>query len=358
MKQVFVRIKPYIRWFVLGIVWFFLAKTIKDRFSEVLTLKIDAQGGVVLAVALLITIVAHIWSAWVWTKIVKMFQQPLNTQEGIVIYLTTNLAKYSPGNIWHFYGRIAAITSRGGDKGAAIVSVVLEPLLMAAAALAIGSLAISLNWGIVPDYSNIVPYFKKVAEWVSGGNITLTSFNISLILQIIGNISLVLVLIGIHPRILNKLLHRLSRNKSKGETKEITTIKLTTYPWKPFLGEIGFIIWRGLGFILTFTALQPIVWQQIPQLTSAFAFAWLLGLIVPGAPGGLGVFEFTAYSLLNNSQFPTEIAAVGLYRLISILAEAIAALIGGGLSKTRSQESGVRSQESGVRSQESGDRSS
>lgn len=335
MKQVFVRIKPYIRWLVLGIVWFFLAKTIKDRFSEVLTLKIDAQGLVILTVAFLITIVAHLWSAWVWTRIIKMFQQPLNTQEGIVIYLTTNLAKYSPGNIWHFYGRIVAITSRGGDKGTALVSVVLEPLLMAAAALAIGSLVISLNWGNTQNYNDIFPYLREFVSWISTGRIALTSANILWILPIIGNLSLIFVLVGIHPRVLNKLLHRLSLSKNKGETKDINTVKLTTYPWKPFLGEIGFIIWRGLGFILTFTALEPLVWQQIPQLTSAFAFAWLLGLIVPGAPGGLGVFEFTAYSLLNNSQFPAEIAAVGLYRLISILAEAIAALISGRLSKIR-----------------------
>jgi glycosyltransferase 2 family protein len=74
-------------------------------------------------------------------------------------------------------------------------------------------------------------------------------------------------------------------------------------------------------------ALQTVTWQQIPQLFSAFSFAWLLGLIVPGAPGGLGIFEVTAYGLLNNTQFPTEITAVALYRLISILAEAIAALV-------------------------------
>ena len=105
------------------------------------------------------------------------------------------------------------------------------------------------------------------------------------------------------------------------------TVKLTKYPLLPFLGEIGFVIFRGIGFILTFVSLQSVTWQQIPQLFTAFSFAWLLGLVVPGAPGGLGVFEVTAYGLLDDSQFPAEIAAVALYRLISILAEAIAALV-------------------------------
>jgi uncharacterized membrane protein YbhN (UPF0104 family) len=90
---------------------------------------------------------------------------------------------------------------------------------------------------------------------------------------------------------------------------------------------MGFVILRAIGFILTFVALQTVTWQQIPQLFTSFSFAWLLGLIVPGAPGGLGIFEVTAFGLLDNHQFPSEIAAVALYRLISILAEAIAALV-------------------------------
>lgn len=135
------------------------------------------------------------------------------------------------------------------------------------------------------------------------------------------------ILVGIQPRILNILLHYLSRSKNKADATAAEAIELSKYPLAPFLGEMGFVILRGTGFILTFVALQTVTWQQIPQLFASFSFAWLLGLIVPGAPGGLGIFEVTAYGLLDNQQFPSEIAAVALYRLISILAEAIAALV-------------------------------
>ena len=118
----------------------------------------------------------------------------------------------------------------------------------------------------------------------------------------------------------------MSRSKNQVDAAA-ESVRLTKYPLVAFLGEIGFVILRGFGFILTMLALQPLAWQQVPQLFTAFSFAWLLGLVVPGAPGGLGVFEVTAYGLLDNAQFPSEIAAVALYRLISILAEAIAALV-------------------------------
>lgn len=298
MKQILTRIKPCLRWFIVGGVLFFLVKTFKDRFAEVAAVTIDTKGWLILLSALTVTISAHIWSGYVWTKIVKIFKQPLGMLEGIRVYLLTNIAKYSPGNIWHFYGRISAISRRGGSRGAATLCVLLEPLLMAAAALMLGLISQGLSW---------------------------QSKNASILwLQIA---SLIVILGGIHPQILNELLHRLSISKNKDDAIAAQAIELEQYPLMPFLGELGFVIIRGTGFCLTFLALQSLTWQHIPQLFSAFSFAWLFGLIIPGAPGGLGVFEVTAFSLLDNVQFPSEITAVALYRLVSILAEAIAAAV-------------------------------
>ena len=298
MKQLLTRIKPYLRWLIVGGVLFFLAKTLKDRFAEVAAVTINTQGWLILLSALIVTIGAHIWSGYVWTTIVQIFKQPLGISEGIRVYLLTNIAKYSPGNIWHFYGRISAIARRGGSRGAATLCVLLEPLLMAAAALMLALISQGLSWQ--------------------------SSHNSNLWLQVA---SLAVVLLGIHPRILNELLHRLSLSKNKDDAIAAQAIELEQYPLMPFLGEVGFVIMRGVGFCLTFLALQSLTWQQIPQLFRAFSFAWLLGLVIPGAPGGLGVFEVTAYGLLDNTQFPSEITAVALYRLVSILAEAIAAAV-------------------------------
>lgn len=297
MKKTLARIKPYLRWFILGAVFFFLVTTVKTRFAEVATIRIDTHDWLILAIATVTTIIAHVWSGWVWTWILAIFKQPLGVKEGIRIYLVTNIAKYSPGNIWHFYGRISAVGKKGGSRGAATLSVLLEPLLMAAAALMIGLVS-----------STLVETISFEGYW----------------LQLAG---LVAILIGIQPRILNILLHRLSRRKNQADATAAEAIELTKYPLAPFLGEMGFVILRAIGFILTFVVLQTVTWQQIPQLFTSFSFAWLLGLIVPGAPGGLGIFEVTAFGLLDDTQFPSEIAAVALYRLISILAEAIAALV-------------------------------
>jgi uncharacterized membrane protein YbhN (UPF0104 family) len=81
-----------------------------------------------------------------------------------------------------------------------------------------------------------------------------------------------------------------------------------------------------MGFLVTFLAIHAIEPGQIPLLISVFSLAWLLGLVIPGAPGGIGVFEATAIALLDQTISPAVLlSVVALYRLISILAEAAGA---------------------------------
>lgn len=135
MKKVLSDIKPYLRWIILGATLFFLVKTLKDNWEQVLQIRISDSGWISLGTAFLITIMAHVWSGWVWFWIIKEFNQLVNFPWAIRVYLLTNIAKYLPGNIWHFYGRITEVKKVGVPIEIAILSVLIEPLLMAAAAL-------------------------------------------------------------------------------------------------------------------------------------------------------------------------------------------------------------------------------
>jgi glycosyltransferase 2 family protein len=287
------RLKPYLRWLILGGTLFFIASALHQHGQEVAAIRISATGYGRLAIALLVTLLAHIWSGWVWSRILRELHQPASGLWSIRVYLTTNLAKYLPGNVWHFYGRIIAAKNAGFSVGAATLSVLLESLLMAAAAL-----AIALTTGTTG------------------------------ILQIL---SLLAVLLAIHPKFLNPLLQLASRLKGKAQAD---SIQIRRYPLLPLLGETGFVLLRGIGFLLTLSALSPIAPTQIPLILSAFSFSWVLGLVVPGAPGGIGVFEATAIALLS-SQVPTGtiIGGVALYRMISILAE----LTGAGFASVKTR---------------------
>ncbi|HBQ97175.1 MAG: UPF0104 family protein [Roseofilum sp. Belize BBD 4] len=287
-------LKPYLRWFIVGAALFFLAQAFKDHWQEVLTIRISGWGWISLAIALLITIAAHIWSGWIWGWILAEFNQRVKALWSIQTYLITNIGKYLPGNVWHFYGRIRAAQSIDVPQVIAILSTLMEPLLMAASALILAA-----------------------------G----TSLQTRGLLQ---GVTLVIVLIGVHPRILNPMLTFLSKKKAKGglAAQDQTSAQLKRYPLKPLLGEMGFLLIRGLGFLFALAALSTIEMAQVPQLLSAFSCAWLLGLVIPGAPGGLGVFEATAIALLDGV-YPSAIilSGVALYRVISVLSEAIGALL-------------------------------
>lgn len=289
--------KQFLRWLILGGTLFFLARAFKDHWLEVTAIRIDAVGWAILAIATGVTLLAHIWAGWVWTWILQELNQPVESVHFIQVYLKTNIAKYLPGNIWHHYGRIVAAKNANVSPGAATLSVLLEPLLMAAAALI---LIVSL-----------------------GG--TFAAGNINLFAQIGQLLALLGVLCVVHPRFLNpaiRFLQRLKARMSNTTTESNVSVSIGRYPLRPLLGELGFLGLRSLGFILTMFALGPLNLSQIPLLIGAFSFAWLVGFIVPGAPGGLGVFEATAIALLQN-RFPPAvvISAIALYRLISIVAE-------------------------------------
>ena len=302
MKQIINTIKPYIRWFILGGTLFFLVKTFKDRVTEISAITIDSRGWLMVIIGLIVTLIAHVWSGWVWTWILNSFNLSLGVWQGIKVYLITNIAKYLPGNVWHFYGRVTAVSEKSNSLSAATFSVLLEPLLMAASALLIA--IISTTTGLVETDFNILIFVAQI-------------------------ISLLGVLLGIHPKVLNPIIQRLSKSKNIKNQEIINNNFLEKYPIIPFVGEMGFVLLRGLGFLFTFMALQQITLSQTPALISAFSIAWLLGLVVPGAPGGVGVFEATAIALLDPSLFSpaTVLVAVAIYRVISILAEAIAALV-------------------------------
>ncbi|KOR33731.1 hypothetical protein AM228_28130 [Planktothricoides sp. SR001] len=330
----------YVRWLIFGAGLFFLIITFKQHALEVGSLKITALGWVDLGLSLIVTLLAHIWSGWVWTWILREFNQPVPVFWALRIYLTTNMAKYIPGNVWHFYGRILTINQIGVPGNVATVSVLLEPLLMAAAALIMALL------GSFAPLQNTSAHGLEIGAY----KFSQTVIQIGKILGLTG------VLLGVHPVILNPLVKFLGKGKLKNQrkkhhpapkfTRKITAEsdkdslnslrlepgQLQRYPLVPLIGELGFLWLRGSGFLLAMLAmLQPLDSFNLSTLMksgflvlSAFSFAWLLGLVLPGAPGGIGIFEATAIALLQNN-FPPGIllGAIAFYRLISLAAEAI-----------------------------------
>ncbi len=291
-------LKPYLRWLILVAVLGFLGSTVVKHWQAVTQIRITGRGWVEVAIALGMTLLAHIVAGWVWSLILRELGQTATGWWGARIYLRTNIAKYLPGNIWHFYGRIIAAREAGIPLKVAALSVLMEVPLMAAAALMIGLLGMQ-PLGSFPGWL------------VSGGQ----------------GLGLVGILFSLHPRCLNPVLGYLGKLKQTvlgPDSAIFPTIQ--RYPWLPLWGELGFLGLRGVGFVLTFGAIRAVPWGQIPLLFSGYSLAWLLGFVIPGLPGGVGVLEAVAIALLSSHFSPADlISTLALYRLINTLAEVLGA---------------------------------
>lgn len=332
------RLKSSLKWFILGGVFFFLFQALRANWQDISSIRVTSAGWACIVTATGITLCAHIWSGWVWGWILgELNHAHAKGSWSVITYLKTNIAKYLPGNVWHFYGRVMTAKAIGIPIEASTVSVVMEALLMAASALFVG---------------------------------LLSSQQLNIFLQLL---CLALGLLSVHPRVLNPILKRLkagklksvlrlqNRNSSqrsdrvpsrqvvsdkgvqqtvtKGETPgqrgqeaqdkiQDSSTRLQRYPFLPLMGELIFLGLRSLGFVAVLMALTPLEWSQLPAILSGFSLAWMLGLVIPGAPGGIGVFEATAIALLGQSTTLSTgilLSAVALYRLVSTLAEAIGA---------------------------------
>jgi hypothetical protein len=291
-------LKPLVRWSILGGTLFFLAKVLRDHWQEVVAIRVSAVGWACLMIALGLTLFAHILGGWVWSRTLQELQQPIQPVWIVQAYLKTNIAKYLPGNVWHYYGRVNAAKNAGASLEVAALSVLLEPVLMLAAALFVTLLC---SQQLFAQYG--LP---------------------ALAVQCL---ALVGVLAAVHPRCLNPLLALAGKLKQKGKLSATNQMQtMAHYPLIPLLGELGFVLLRAGGFLMTFLAVNSINLSELSLLVSAFSLAWMLGMVVPGAPGGVGVFEATAIALLGTRYSPAILLSiVALYRLISVLAEAIGA---------------------------------
>ena len=267
--------------------------------QEVLALAPDQRGWALLLLGLSVTVLAQWANGLAWWALLRWLQLPWPALPIVLLFVRTNLLKYLPGGVWHQVSRVRLLRERGSGGRRALLAVLLEALLMVIAALCLIPLG-----GLQAGLGLVSP----------------------------------LALLLLRPCWLNPLLERLLRSKRRllragsepgvepePETEEPLPA-LQGAPWQPLLLEFPFLALRFGGFaccVLCFSGPAALGWGG---WIAAFALAWSVGLVVPGAPGGLGVFELVLLARVVEWVPEAEVLAVLVsYRLISVLAELLAA---------------------------------
>ena len=238
-----------------------------------------------------------------WKYIVEMLSgAKLNIYLIASIYLKANIAKYLPGNVFHFAGRHYLVRKEGVSNKALLLSNGMEIFFL---------IMISLLIIVVGFFTKLIKIPEIVKEKI----------NIYYFL-IIGIVFLSMIIIYV---IIKKNKKQTINWMFLFEKKNILTYLKISF--------IYFIIFIIIGCILNcifFILLNfSINLNDILFVICVFSLAWVLGYIVPGAPGGLGIRE-TIIIIMLGYRFTESGALLGsvLLRFITITGDVLAFFIG------------------------------
>jgi len=250
------------------------------------------KNGINLSLSFLFCVLSVYLNAYAWKYIVKWFGREFKSNNLVSFYVLTNILKYVPGGIWHFVERFNYIKNISNPQ-IALYSTLIEPYFMLTGSFLLASLGIIFS----PIY-----------------------------------LFLILPLVFLNRKLIYLVLKRLESLKGKAFevlrvanpknqfTKRINIVSF--FPTKAFLCEIGFVLSKFIGFYICLNIFYTSSTPNIIFLLVIFSLSWSIGLIVPAAPSGVGVFEASLLFFVGGN-IPQNTILVSLiyFRFISTMAD-------------------------------------
>ena len=207
-------------------------------------------------------------------------------------FIVTNSLKYVPGGVWHFVERFNFLKKKTNEN-IALYGTLIEPYLMLSASLLISAIGVIFN-----------------------------PFLIFLLLPTLFlNKRFIYFLLKILKSLKGKKFNFISPVSSNMELYSCIKCK-SFFPLKAFLIEVVFIGSKFLAFICCLNIFLDISQMNIALILIIFCLSWSIGLIIPAAPGGAGVFE-TFFLLFMGKAYPQNLMLEALiyFRFISTVAD-------------------------------------
>jgi len=250
------------------------------------------KNGINLFLSFLFCVLSIYLNAYAWKYIVKWFGKEFRSNNLVSFYVLTNILKYVPGGIWHFVERFNFIKKISNPQ-IALYSTLIEPYFMLSGSFLLASMGLIFS----PFYIFLI--------------VPLAFLNrkfIFLILKRLGALK-------------GKVFEVLKLKNSKDQFEERINI-ISFFPTRALFLEIGFVLSKFIGFYICLNTFYSSNSLNIISLLVIFSLSWSLGLVVPAAPGGVGVFEACLLLFVGKS-IPQNIAIISLvyFRVISTSAD-------------------------------------
>jgi len=255
------------------------------------------RNGINLFLSFLFCILSIYLNAFAWKYIVRWFGKEFKSNNLVSFYVLTNILKYVPGGVWHFVERFNFIKKISNTQ-IALYSTLIEPYFMLCGSFLLASL------GLI---------FSPLYFFLIFPLLFLNRRLIYLVLKRIGFLK-------------GKVFEVLRLPNSKDQFEERINI-ISFFPTRALFLEIGFVLSKFIGFYICLNTFYSSNSLNIISLLVIFSLSWSLGLVVPAAPGGVGVFEACFLFFIGKS-IPQNIILICLiyFRVISTSADLLLSL--------------------------------
>jgi len=250
------------------------------------------RNGINLSLSFLFCVLSIYLNAYAWKYIVKWFGKEFKSNNLVSFYVLTNILKYVPGGVWHFVERFNFIKKISNPQ-VALYSTLIEPYFMLSGSFLLASMGLIFS----PFYIFLI--------------VPLVFLNRKFIFLIIKRLG----------ALKGKVFEVLRLPNSKDLFEETINI-ISFFPNKALFLEIGFVLSKFIGFYICLNTFYASNTLNIIFLLVIFSLSWSLGLVVPAAPGGVGVFEACLLLFVGKS-IPQNIIIISLvyFRVISTSAD-------------------------------------
>ncbi len=276
----------------------FVGYTVFRNYEKLREQSIEKESFSLLIISLILSFISIIVNALAWTSLITWLGYSKSNIRIVHLFLRTNLLKYLPGGIWHFLERFRFLSILI-SPAPAFSSVLLEPFLMVSAALFLVPFS-SLQ--SITSFLFFIPSIFLARRWRG-----------ALLMQL-GAM---------------KLLQFKELGEKLSFTKKSPKIinPSSPYPFKPFLIEIFFLLFRFGSFWFCLKSFSTNNYLNIIDWLSLFSLSWAAGLVVPSAPGGIGVFESSVLLLARDIPQESIILVLICYRFIVTFSDIILAFL-------------------------------
>ncbi|TWH02337.1 hypothetical protein L614_000200003210 [Ochrobactrum sp. J50] len=278
----------------------FIAITIHNYSSQMGALLLDKKlVGFVLLYSLLYAGILQLVAISWFFLLRSVGDLSIGLLASIEIFSITQIYKYIPSNIFHFVGRFAVASRRGASLSTLSYAQVMEIVLMVLSSAAV---ALAFTWTFLLQISQQYGLTPIVGLFV---------FGFSSIVTVIGS-----------PIISSMYFFKTAR----AYTLFGSVLSVLLY--------ILFFIANG-SIVAGITEHIYDVSVGYKSILGVTAASWLVGFVVPGAPGGLGVREAVLIAGLTAIGVPVPTATVValLHRLVTVLGDVV--LFGLGIALRR-----------------------